>query len=703
MSEVDPSRNFDRELSWVAFNGRVLQEAQNPDVPLFERLAFLAIVSSNLDEFFRVRVASLRTLLRVRKKKLKKMGVRPRRLLGEIHAAVHVQQEAGFGGTLVRDVLPGLAREGIELVSEREVPPSLHGWLREYFDREVLPHLNPMALQDGEEALHLEDRRTYLVSSLWDSGGGLEVGEEPTTVLVAVPDHLPRFATLGPDGEVDQSPSEPRRVMFLDDVIRFNLDRLFPGRDVDGVYAVKLSRDADLRIEDQFEGDLADKIRKALSRRASGIPSRFLYDPRAPYRTIAELKSRLELDDEDLFAGGRYHSLSDFFSFPRFDRTDLAYQPLEPLPHAGLEGEGSILERIADRDHLLHLPYQSFGPVIAFVREAARDPAVEEIWASLYRVARDSAVVQALIDAAERGKRVTAFVEVQARFDEASNLAWADRMEAAGIRVLYSRPGIKVHAKLLLVVRAEEGQHRTYAYLGTGNLNEKTARTYTDLGLFTAHRGIGAEVHQVFRELETGSPTADYGHLLVAPEGMRRGFVELTEHEMEQAARGHQARMILKMNSLEDPEMIETIRKAARAGVEVELIVRGICCLRVDDSDPGVIRIRSIIDRFLEHSRVYAFHNGGDPRVYVASADWMIRNLTRRVEVAVPILDPVLRDELLDVLDLQLSDNVKARWIDRDQTNPFVRSPGPPVRSQMEHYRYLQGRSDSRAIESGGG
>ncbi|NNF28556.1 MAG: polyphosphate kinase 1 [Gemmatimonadetes bacterium] len=692
MTDPEPDKLFDRELSWIAFNGRVLQEAQDPNVPLFERLSFLSIVSSNLDEFFRVRVAALRTLLRLGKKRLKKLGVSPQKLLLDIHAAVHNQQEA-FGQTLRGEVLPALAAHGVELLDEGQVPESAHDWLAEYFDREVAPRLLVLELEGDDGAPFLEDRRTYLAVTLWGRSGVM--AEQPTTRVIRVPPELPRFVALGEKDdaapEVAPGVSRTRKVMFIDDVIRFNLSRLFPDYLVDGAYAVKLSRDADLYLEDEFSGDLAVRIRKALAKRDTGLPSRFLYDPRTPYATVAKLKERLGLADEDLMVGGRYHGLSDLRAFPDLGMDEHKYDPLEPLRHPGLDGE-NLLERVEKGDHLLHLPYQSFEYVERFLTEAADDPAVEEIWASLYRVASDSVVARALIRGAKAGKAVTAVVEVQARFDEASNLAWADQMEAAGVRVIFTRLGLKMHAKLLLVGRREGSGLRRFAYIGTGNFNESTARFYTDLGLFTSRPYLSDEVRQVFSDLVSGEPSDAYEHLLVAPLGLRRGFEALVRREIAEAKAGRPARMILKMNSLEDPGMVSLLLEASDAGVDVDLIVRGICCLRTAGAGVGRLRVRSIVDRFLEHSRVYAFHHGGRQKVYLASADWMIRNLNRRVEVAVPVEDEALRDEVLSVLDLQLRDNVKARWIDRDQTNPRVTSSGPQVRSQMAHYEWLKAR-----------
>ena len=455
---------------------------------------------------------------------------------------------------------------------------------------------------------------------------------------------------------------------------------------------MKLSRDADLNLEDEFSGDLAARVRKALAKRDTGLPSRFLYDPRAPYSTVMTLKERLGLEDEDLMVGGRYHGLSDLRTFPDFGRDEHKYEALPPLPHPTLQGE-SILECVGAQDHLLHLPYQSFESIERFLSEAADDGAVEEIWASLYRVAPDSVVARTLIRAARAGKSVTAVVEVQARFDEASNLAWAEQMEAAGVRVVFTRLGLKVHAKLLLIGRRTGSGFEQFAYIGTGNFNEVTARFYTDLGLFTSRPALCKEVRQVFADLVADEPSDGYEHLLVAPLGLRRGFEALVRKEIAEAEAGRPAGMTLKMNSLEDPGMVALLLEAAEAGVDVELIVRGICCLRTEGPGVGNLRVRSIVDRFLEHSRVYAFHHGGRNKIYLASADWMIRNLNRRVEVAVPVEDEGLKSEVLALLDLQLRDNVKARWIDRDQTNPRVEFPGPQLRSQVAHYEWLRSRS----------
>jgi polyphosphate kinase len=682
---------LNRELSWLSFNARVLQEAQDSSVPLLERLRFLAIYSSNLDEFFRVRVASLRSLLRLRKKDrkdlLRDLGYSPDRLLREIHRQVHAQQEL-FGEVFRKQLLPSLAAEGIVLLNDQTVTAAQRSWLASYFEEAVRPHLHPMPLEADTPVPFLRNRVLYLVIELWPSGmrgwGGV-----PRYALLEIPTQiLPRFITLPTEGT-------SRGVLFLDDVLRVNLPALFPHFDVGNAYAVKLSRDAELYLEDEFAGNLVEMIRQSLSKRETGLPTRFLYDQQAPYPAVSRLKQWLGLADEDLVAGGRYHNFSDFFAFPTFDRADLQHPPLPPLPHPALAHAPSLFAAIAGQDHLLHLPYQSFGEVLRFLHEAADDPQVTTLRITLYRVAADSQVAQALIRARAAGKQVTAFVEVKARFDEETNLEWAQRMEAAGVQVIYSLPGLKVHAKLLLVTRKEGQTERDYAYLSTGNFNEKTARLYADIGLFTADPRLTAEVRQVFALLAGEVPHPVFEHLLVAPHHLRRGFYRLIEAEMAQAQAGEKAEMLLKMNSLEDLKMVEQLYEASEAGVRTHIIIRGICCLQ-----PGVpgrsthITATSIVDRFLEHARVFRFHHGGQEHLYLASADWMGRNLSRRVEVAFPVYDPRLRQEINDFLAFQLADNTHARLLDARQANAYVPAhPAAPVRAQVDFYRYLQAKA----------
>ncbi len=687
MRKVESYEYADRELSWLSFNERVLQEAADPTVPIGERLNFLAIFSSNLDEFFRVRVASLRSLLRLKKKRVAKLPVRPARILRQIHRTAGDHQDR-FGDVLRGELLPALEATGITLVDESRITAAEQMWLRAWFAEHAAGRIQPIILKDGSPAPFLRNGGIYLVVELWETGQQSDAtgdGEDvPQSALVEVPSPpLPRFVTL-PDRDSGHA------VIFLDDVVRLNLPTLFPDHEVGGAWAVKMTRDAELYLEDEFSGSLIESIRKSLKKRETGLPCRFLYDVRAPYPLLRELRERFELDEEDFVVGGRYHNLHDLMTFPRFGLKHLSYTPLPPLPHPELEAAPSMLAAIGERDRLLHFPYQRFDYVIRLLREAAADPAVEEIWITLYRVARDSAVATALIEAAGAGKKITAFVEVKARFDEESNLDWAERMEAAGVRTLYSMPGLKVHAKLLLIVRREGEDRRAYAYLGTGNFNEKTARIYADHALLTADPDLTGEVRTVFQFLAGREKKPQFKHLMVAPFDLRKRLYRLVAREARAARAGRPAGMTLKMNSLEDPKIIARLYEASRAGVDTRLIVRGICRLI-----PGVrrqsetISARSIVDRFLEHARVFIFENRGKPLVWMASADWMTRNLSRRIEVAFPIRDPALQAEIRTIIDLQLADNQKARVLDAAQSNSYIRAGQSPVRSQIATYAHL--------------
>ncbi len=684
-------RYVNRELSWLSFNERVLQEAESSSVPLLERIKFLAIFSSNLDEFFRVRVASLRSLLRLRRKKRKKKGLDPTKLLREIHALALAQQER-FGQTFRDDILTGLQDVGIHLIGEGGADEEHRAIVEEYFVEYVAEFLEPVILGREDTPPFLKDHTSYLVAEL-QPGPGIETRNATSELgIVEVPSPpLPRFLSA-------PVPGEGRNIVFLDDIIRLNLHRVFPERVVSGAYAIKVSRDADLYLDDEFDTGLRQAIKKSLGKRATGTPIRFLYDMRSPHTVVTRLSSSFGLGEGDLIEGGRYHNLNDLTGLPVGDLPELEYAPLEPLPHPTLEGGPSCLDLIRIKDRLLHFPYQSYAYVVRLLQEAAADPDVEEIWISLYRVSSDSTVVQALIEAVEKGKEVTAFVEFQARFDEELNLEWAERMELAGIRVIHGTRGIKVHAKLCLIRRQEGDAGRLYALLSTGNFNEKTARVYSDHGLMTADPRLTVEVHRVFRllfgeEVDGGKEVEpEFEHLLVAPHHLRDGFNALIDAEIEAAQQGRPSGITAKMNSLQDRGIIDKLYDASAAGVPVRLVIRGICCLR-----PGVeglsdsIEVTSIVDRFLEHSRIFVFHSGGAEKLYLASADWMTRNLNRRVEVAFPIYDPDVREELLHVLDLQCADNTKARIIDEHQRNAFVQeTDGATVRSQFDTHRYLR-------------
>lgn len=682
-------RYADRELSWLSFNARVLQEAADPSVPLLERVKFLAIYSSNLDEFFRVRVARLRSLADVDDGEAAASRFAHR--LWEIRRMVTAQQER-FGRIYRQGILPDLARHGLHILDDRSVDATQRDHACAYFTETLRPHIDPVFLDPDAtepEVPFLENNTLYLVATLWP----LHVpAAHPRYVLVRVPaPPVHRFVEV---------PSEDGRAfLFLDDVVRLGLPDLLPAYELGTAYAVKLSRDAELYLGDETEGDLVAKIRENLARRKTGPPCRFLYDPAMPFALSALLKTRLALADEDMVLGGRYHNFSDFLGFPpHADRgadvewRGLYFEPLPPLDHPDLEDAPSILAAIAEQDHLLHFPYQRYDYVLRFLDEAARDEAVEAIWITLYRVAPDSGVTQALLEAARRGKRVVAFVEVKARFDEAPNLRWAQKLEAAGVHVLYSMPDIKVHTKIALVSRREGDGARLYAYLGTGNFNERTARIYADHALLTADPRLTREVRAVFGYLCGETETAVFEHLLVAPFTLRKGLYRLIDAEVAHARAGRRGALVAKMNAVEDEDVIDRLYAAIEAGVDVRLVVRGICRLVPEEEGEQRPLVTSIVGRFLEHARIYRFHDDGNDHLYLASADWMTRNLSRRVEVAFPIYDDRLRRELDDILDLQLRDNTKARRLDTAQRNDYHRPAGPPVHAQADTYRMLEAR-----------
>lgn len=682
---IHVSRNIrihNRELSWLEFNGRVLQEAADKRNPLYERIKFLAIYSSNLDEFFRVRVASIRSLLALRKTSQKALPLDPEKLLKKARRIVATQQHA-FGRIYRHGILPDLKAKNIFIVNEKELTESQAEFARAYFREQIAPDMRPYYISRSYVPPIIQNRQLYFVVDLALLN---EETKEKTEELaiVAIPASLPRFAELPREGK-------KMFVMFIDDVIRLCLKELFPRYEARGAYAVKLTRDAEMHIDDEFEGDILEKIQQGLRNRKRGIPSRFLYDSSMPEKALKALVAFLRLRPNDITAGGRYHNFSDFFQFPKPDNPKLFDKPLAPLPVKELDEAKRLMPLIAERDVLLHYPYQSYEYVIRFLREAAKDAAVTSIKITLYRVATSSAVVEALKEAAANGKDVTAFVEVKARFDEESNLFWAGELERAGVTVLYSFPGLKVHAKLLIVTRIERDEKKRYAYMATGNFNEKTATLYTDLGLFTSHEKLTREVNEVFRVLSRKERSREFKELLVAPFNMRATFLKWIDAEIANAKEGRRASIVMKVNSLEDPEMIGKLYEASKAGVSVRLIVRGICCLV-----PGMegvstnIKAISIVDRFLEHARIFMFHNNGEERILMGSADWMTRNLTSRIEVVFPLYDDAARQTIKDVLGVQQKDNVKARIIAKGKTNAYRRNSSEKVRSQVALYEYFR-------------
>lgn len=676
-TQIESFPYIERDITWLSFNYRVLQEAQDARVPLYERIKFLAIYSSNLDEFFRVRVSSMRSFKELKKAVRKELQIKPKKILKQIHRIVQDQQEE-FGAIYKEQILPELARQRIHLIAAEQFTPAQSDFSRAYFDQHISEHIEVFYFDDGED-IFLQNKALYLIVSCDESMDRIAVVSIPT-------DDTNRFVKLPARGD-------EYYLTFLDDIIRHQMPRILNLSDVNGIYAVKLSRDAELYLGDEFSGDLIKKISESLENRNIGLPTRFLYDQSMPADLLARVKKYLGLSKYDLIPGARYHNFNDFMDFPNPTNDPALHDPPQPpLPHPELEAAGSLIQAIEGKDRILHFPYQSFHYVPDLIDEAAADGDVESIKITLYRVAMQSAVGEALVRALNNGKEVTVFIEAKARFDEKSNLLWGNRFTEAGATVRYSYPGIKVHTKLLLISRKQNHRQRYIAYLGTGNFNEKTAKLYADHALLTADQRLGKEVHRIFEMLEGRLIVPRCKHLIVSPHRSRIAFEELVDNEIAQARAGRDAWMILKMNGLEDKGMIRKLYEASQAGVQVRMIVRGICCLV-----PGVegvsenIHVTSLVDRYLEHARIYLFGNAGNPRMYLASADWMTRNLDRRVEVVFPVYDSDVFQELRDILDLQLADNCKARILDADRHNVYVGrdGDGQEVRAQRDIYVLL--------------
>ncbi len=672
-----------RDISWLSFNYRVLQEAKDPAVPLMERLKFLAIYSNNLDEFFKVRVANHRNLIRVGKKTRQKFDFDPKAVLKRVTKIVD-RQQVEFSEIFEKQIVPELAKHWIIMKRRLDLGQKQRAFVEQYFDDHMWPYVQPVLLVKGKIRPFLNNASLYLMVHLND-----KIKNKPYYAIVKVPsDHLPRFVRL-------PSLNGRREIIMLDDIVRHSLSRMFPGYDILDSYSIKLTRDAELYIDDEFSGNLINKIRTSLIKRKVGPPSRFIYDREMPAQLLDFLIESFDLRKEVLLTEGRYHNNFDFFKFPDFGLEHLKNKPLPPLGYAPLSGAKDFFGAIKERDHLLASPYHSYDPVVQFFKRAAKDPLVTHIKITQYRVARKSRIMKALIDAVKAGKQVFAFIEVKARFDEEANLDWGERLEREGVHVQYSMPGLKVHSKMALIRRNEPDGAQFYSYLSTGNFHEDTAKVYGDFGLFTADERLTSEVARLFTFLETNKRSRkSYEHLLVGQFNQRQQLEKLIDQEIKQAQKGKPSGLTLKMNGIQDERMIKKLYQASRAGVPIKMIVRGICSIvpGIDGHSENIEGI-SIVDRYLEHARVFVFHNKGNPLVYLSSADWMTRNLSWRIETIFPIYDPDIRQQILDIIDLQLRDNVKARILDAEMNNHYQQGENDiALQSQLETYYYLKRR-----------
>lgn len=679
MTATDNFHN--RDLSWLKFNYRVLQEAKDTEVPLLERLRFLAIYSSNLDEFFRVRVADIRKLDVINKDKInKKIKFNPGELLADIHKNVN-SQLTEYGET-VGNVLSALEQEGLFLVkADFKMDATQQQAVLHYFKTSVLTFIRPKVWEVNESEDFLNNRQLYFAVKLHKD-------EKEYFGYLNIPsDSLPRFFKLpSSDGNT--------YFIYLDDIIRQHMDIVFPDYEILECVSIKLNKDADLHIDDEYSGDLVDKIQKQITKRNLGTPSRFLYDSTISEELLSCLQAKFSLSDQDLVPGGRHHNLNDFFQLPNPIGDYLEYEKQPPIIHTPFHSEKSVFKAIEKRDHLLHFPYQSYDYILQFFNEAAINPMVAEINVTFYRMAEKSFIGDALISAAKNGKVVKVFMELKARFDEENNLYWASKMEAAGIKIIYSIPGLKVHAKVALVKmkKSVEGA-RYYGFYGTGNLNEKTARIYVDHALLTCNEEMNKELSSLFNFLYKRKQPKVFNHLLVSQFNIVDRFTQMIDREIENQKSGKKAHIIIKLNNLEEKNIINKLYEASQAGVKIEMIVRGICCLK-----PGVpglsenISIRRLVDKFLEHARIFYFYNDGAKEVVMGSADWMTRNLLRRIEVIFPVTDPDNKVELIEMLKIQLADNTKANDLD-SMLEPLDRdTTGEVVRAQMAIYDYVKAR-----------
>lgn len=679
---------YNRDLSWLGFNYRVLQEAACNHVPLLERLKFLSIFSSNLDEFFRVRYPAILALSKLNPKTRKKIVTEAHDdIIDKIQTEIYRQQKE-FGNILEAQVLPELALQGEVLYYNQPILTEHKAEIRELFLSRILAFVQPIFLEGNASNTFLpENNQLYLINTLRKPG---ELQLHHSVVKIPT-DKQPRFFKLSPVNGKNY-------IIFIDDVIRENVDCIFPGFEITGSFSIKFNRDAELELEDEYSGNLLKKIEKQLSKRDFGPPSRFLYEEDMPRNVQLFLASSFNIAHEEMFSGRKYHNLRDLGELP-VKRPELTYKELKPLSSPELFDCSDIFKIIDERDVLLHFPYDSYNPILSFFNQAAIDPYVEEIYITIYRVASDSLIMNALISAAKNGKKVTVFIELKARFDEANNIHWGKKMEEEGIKIIYSIPEIKVHSKIALVVKKDGAVRRSYSILSTGNFNEITARFYTDHTLLTTDKAINGELFRLFQFLKQRKKPAGkndilFRRLYVSQFNMIDGFEKLIEREIKKSKKTRNGRIRIKLNNLEEPHMISMLYKASQAGVNVQLIVRSICCLVPGLSNLSEhIEVRRIVDRYLEHTRIFIFGDDDDSTLLIGSSDWMTRNLMRRIEVCVTINDVVCKQELLHYFEIQWNDNEKAVRLLSNMEHEKMNPNGSEHNAQHEILEYLQQRT----------
>lgn len=674
---------INREISWLQFNARVLQEAADESVPLMERLRFLGIFSNNLDEFFKVRYATVKRIAQAGKRAKKALGgVAASDLMKEITQIVIEQQSESL--EILSDIQKRLEDHGIFIIRENQVTEKQEQFVSDYFLQKVSPALVTIILNDLEEMPRLKDSAAYLAVKMVMNPSA-ENGTEKRYVLIEIPRGIERFVEI-------PSENNEKYIIILDDLIRYNLSSILNIFDYKTISAhmIKITRDAELDMGGDLDKSYIEKLLSSIKDRIEGQPVRFVYDKNIAQDTLDYLLLKTGIDDSDsVIPGGRYHNRRDYMKFPHLGATDLLYPKYDPLPVPGLTLQGSLLQKIAEKDYLQYTPYQSFSYTVKFLRESALDPKVKVIKITIYRLAEISHISSSLINAVKNGKQVTVVLELRARFDEANNIHYAEQMEREGVKLIFGVRGLKVHSKTCVIQRLEDGKINRYGFVSTGNFNETTAKIYTDYTLFTSNKAILKDVSKMFDFFETNYKVNKYKHLIVSPHYSRSSFRKLIDTEIANAKEGRVAGIRLKLNSLSDYNLIDKLYEASGAGVKIKLIVRGICCLI-----PGVegmsenIEAISIVDKYLEHPRLFIFENGGDRKIYISSADWMARNLDYRVEISCPIYQEDIKQELIDTFEICWSDNVKARYFSAEKINAYRKNDKLKVRSQNATYDY---------------
>jgi len=674
-------RYINRELSWLDFNARVLQEASDKKVPLIERLRFLGIFSNNLDEFYKVRYATVQRIALSNKTGKKALGISAEELLEQItHKSINLQKNSL---EVLNSILSELKKENIFFIDENDVDNSQINFLKEYFIQKVSPALVTIILSKSRKQ-DLKDNKAFLISKISFENNK----NESIYALIEIPEEIDRFVVLPFDGK-------NQYIMMLDDLIRFNSHLIFSMFNYSKIesHMVKITRDAELDFGGDVSKSYVNKIIESVKDRIKGDPVRMVYDNNIPKTTLDFLIERLNISSYDsLIPGGRYHRRRDYMNFPSINRNDLLYEKFKPLEIKGLSLEENILESILKKDYLLYTPYISFSYVIKFLREAALDPYVKSIKITLYRLSKDSQVISSLINASKNGKKVIVQIELQARFDEENNINYAELLESAGVELIFGVPGLKVHSKICIIEKIINNKKIKFGFLSTGNFNESTSKVYTDLTLFTSNQKILTEVNKVFSFLKVNYKNKKYNHLIVSPHYTFSSLIKLIDNEIENSHNGIKSEINIKINSITSYKIIDKLYDASISGVKINMIVRGVCCLI-----PGIkglsenIRVISVVDKFLEHSRIFSFQNGGDLKVYLSSSDLMTRSLDNRVEVTFPVYDKDIINQVMETFKISWEDNVKSRNVNGKNHNSFVsKSSEKSVRSQLDIYNYFK-------------